>query len=89
MGFPFPIICIFVLHFKNCNAKTYQLKKYDETEDYLQQFKIEGYLDKENNKTYNALLALSYYLKKKPDYMQGLQAHYKVLSKEEYEEIIR
>jgi len=24
-----------------------------------------------------------------PDYMQGLQAHYKVLSKEEYEEIIR
>jgi uncharacterized protein (TIGR02145 family) len=51
---------------------SYQLKKFDETADYLDQFKNKGYLDKENNKTYNALLALSYYRKKKPDYMQGL-----------------
>jgi len=51
---------------------SYQLKKYDAADEYLEEFKSRGFLDNDYDKRYSALKALSSFRKKKPDFMQGL-----------------
>lgn len=53
-------------------ACSYQLKKYDDADTYLEEFKSMGFLNNDNDRRYTALKALTSFRKKKPDYMQGL-----------------
>jgi len=51
---------------------SYQLKKYDAADEYLEEFKSNGFLDNDYVRRYSAMKALSSFRKKKPDFMQGL-----------------